>query len=397
MCSTSTGWRKLASRRSASRPDGALRRSAVAQQDPLRAVPHPSRPSGMRSRSRRAAAHASWSADAKPCRREISSMPSIARKSTAGSRRALRRARQLVEQGHPVGQAGERVAGGHARRVPAVRSATSARAGRRAGALLHQALHVQGVADALQHLDLVEGLGEEIACAELQRAVAGGVVDLRGEDDDRRARPRRPRRQLLHDLEAAQVRHAHVEQDQVGHRVPPRARRPGAGRSCRPGRGSPRPRAGRAATRRWPGCRRRSGCRRRHAWGRDQSSRLLCSRICPTRATKLGDVEGFGHVVDEARRARLAQELRRGCWRRWPAPGCARVSGLRASRACASQPVHAGQVDVHQDEVGRVGAGRLDARPRPSATQYSAASSRSSNTSCMSWRLAGLSSMCSTR
>jgi hypothetical protein len=76
---------------------------------------------------------------------------------------------------------------------------------------------VQDVADALQHLDLVEGLGEEIARAELERAVAGGIVDLRGEDDDRRRVRAALRRQLLHDLEAAQVGHAHIEQDQVGH------------------------------------------------------------------------------------------------------------------------------------------------------------------------------------
>ena len=192
-----------------------LGRRAVAQQDRLRAVPH--REEALRDAlaqpPRRRARELVCDAEAVQARDLVHALDRQEEHRGVAPRRHARR--QLVEQGHPVGQAGERIAAGTFDELPGALGDQHLEQVRALGTLLHQPLHVQGVADALQHLDLVEGLGEEISCAELERAVAGGVVDLRGEDDDGR-RLHGPRRQLLHEIEAAQVRHAHVEQDEVG-------------------------------------------------------------------------------------------------------------------------------------------------------------------------------------
>ncbi|KIN89120.1 hypothetical protein PO78_1608 [Thauera sp. SWB20] len=193
----------------------APRRSTVAQQDPLRAVPH--REEALRDafaqpprcRARELVGHA----EAVQARNLVHALDRQEEHRGVTPRRQP--CTELVEQRQPVGQAGERIVA--RARDEFLRAFGDQRFEqfRAFGALLHQALHVQDVADALQHLDLVEGLGEEIARAEFERAVTGGIVDLRGEDDDRR-RLRAARRQPLHELEAVQVRHAHIEQDEVG-------------------------------------------------------------------------------------------------------------------------------------------------------------------------------------
>ena len=118
-------------------------------------------------------------------------------------------------------------------------------AGERAGPLLDRQLEPlllafelgvelardEQVADAQQRLDAVERLGQEVARPHRQRA----LLDRRrvvGRDDQHRqvalAGEQRPQR--LHHLEAVEVRHVQVEDDEV------RAARSASGRSPRAGR-----------------------------------------------------------------------------------------------------------------------------------------------------------------
>ncbi|MNZ90793.1 hypothetical protein D3C78_1097640 [compost metagenome] len=123
---------------------------------------------------------------------------------------------QAGEQRPTVGQLGGRVLEGQAldRRGALVHQRLQQQ--RLVAALAQEEMHLQGVVDALQHLELVEGLGQEVAGAERQGVEPGVAVGLRAEHDHRRRLLAPARLELLEHLMAVQVRHADVQQDQVG-------------------------------------------------------------------------------------------------------------------------------------------------------------------------------------
>jgi hypothetical protein len=78
-----------------------------------------------------------------------------------------------------------------------------------------EAARVQEVADPQHDLETVEGLGEEILGAGLERPLLGVAGRVGGQDEDRQedvvGNP-----ELLDDRDPIQVRHHQIEQDQVG-------------------------------------------------------------------------------------------------------------------------------------------------------------------------------------
>ena len=75
---------------------------------------------------------------------------------------------------------------------------------------------LQQVADAQQHLELLERLGEEVAGTRRQRAALGLQRDIRRQDEDGHVRIGRDlAAELLEDGEPVEVRHHQVEQDEV--------------------------------------------------------------------------------------------------------------------------------------------------------------------------------------
>ena len=119
-------------------------------------------------------------------------------------------------QSAPVGQTGERVAQRQRAQLGSALAHDLLQLTRTLAVRLGVEMRTELVANALQHLGLIEGFGQEIARPALQRAFAGQSVVLGSEHDHRRHGQLHVFTDQQQHIMTAQIRHADVEQDERG-------------------------------------------------------------------------------------------------------------------------------------------------------------------------------------
>jgi hypothetical protein len=121
---------------------------------------------------------------------------------------------QNIKQRAAVGQAGQRLLPRSSCQFPGTLLYQTFKQGGTFQAFTHQPLQLQSIVDALKHLKLIEGFGQKVASPQLQCTVSRRIVNLSSQKNHGgRLIPQHL--QALHYLKAVQMRHAHVEQNQI--------------------------------------------------------------------------------------------------------------------------------------------------------------------------------------